>query len=360
MAIVSIAGLLASYKSSESKDMWERVRRSIGSQMESHPTLEGMKQIVTLSYNHLHYYLKGCMMYLSIFPEDYIFAKNRLLKRWIAEGLVAERGLTLMEVAEAYYNELVSRSMIDRADDIVTNYDGREERCRVHDMVLEVMVSKSLEANFASLVGGPYEGMSYGSIRRLAIHGGEDLAPVDPPSNKIAASHDRKNGIEGLKMEHVRSLSMFDLKGQKQVLDRLDEFSLLRVLDLEDCMGIEDKHLRHVCRMYLLRFLSMKGTNIGNMPEEVGELENLETLDVRDTKLTDLPATVSNLEKLEHLQMYHKEYIYQKSWIARRGLGRMKALRMANAVTFGGDADAAKGLGELQQLRELRLIMDVK
>ncbi|XBI96618.1 hypothetical protein VPH35_032880 [Triticum aestivum] len=356
MAIISIANLLASYKSSESKDMWERVCKSIGSQMENNPTLEGMRQIVTLSYNHLHYYLKGCMMYLSIFPEDYVIVKKRLLKRWIAEGLVAEiRGLTLMETAEAYYDELVSRNMIGRADDIVTWWDGTVETCRVHDIVLEVMVSKSLEANFVSLIGGPYEGMSYGSMRRLSIHGGKEVAPVDSPSNKIAASHGKKNAIEGMDMEHVRSLSMFGPEDQKKVLDRLCKFTLLRVLDLEDCMAIENKHLRDVCRMYLLRLLNLKGTSISHMPPEVGDLENLETLDVRGTQLEDLPETVTKLEKLEHLQINKKADIYFSCWKARKGLGRMKALRTLNVVVFDSDADAAEELGELQQLGELRM-----
>uniref|UniRef100_A0ACD5X670 Uncharacterized protein n=1 Tax=Avena sativa TaxID=4498 RepID=A0ACD5X670_AVESA len=232
MAIISIASVLVGYKTSESRDMWERVCKSIGSQMESHPTLEGMRQIVTLSYNHLHHYLKGCMMYLSLFPEDFVIAKDRLLKRWIAEGLVAEiRGLTLMEVAEAYYIELVSRSMIDRAGDLVTYYDGRVETCRVHDMMLEVMVSRSLESNFVSLVGGPYEGMSYDRIRRLSIHGGEEPTLLqDSPSNKTAAAqrrHGRKNGVEGMDMQHVRSLSMFAPGDHSNVLDRLGEFTLL-------------------------------------------------------------------------------------------------------------------------------------
>lgn len=106
LAIVSIASLLASYKPPEGKKMWEIVQKSIGSQMETNPTLEGMRQILTLSYNHLPHHLKACMMYLSIFPEDYIIVKDRLLKRWIAEGLVAEkRGLTRMELAEGYFNE---------------------------------------------------------------------------------------------------------------------------------------------------------------------------------------------------------------------------------------------------------------
>jgi disease resistance protein RPM1 len=52
-----------------------------------------MKQIVTVSYNHLHYYLKGCMMYLSIFPEDYAVGKNRLLNRWIQKGWLVRSGV---------------------------------------------------------------------------------------------------------------------------------------------------------------------------------------------------------------------------------------------------------------------------
>jgi disease resistance protein RPM1 len=113
LAIISIASLLASYRSAEDIEMWERVSRSIGSHIESHPTLGGMRQLITLSYDYLPHHLKACMMYLSIFPEDYVIAKDRLLYRWIAEGLVTEkRGLTLLEVVEEYFNELISRNMI--------------------------------------------------------------------------------------------------------------------------------------------------------------------------------------------------------------------------------------------------------
>ncbi|KAM3298930.1 hypothetical protein ACQJBY_040431 [Aegilops geniculata] len=353
MAIISIASLLASYKSWESKDMWERVRKSIGSQLENHPTLEGMRQIVTLSYNRLHYYLKGCMMYLSIFPEDYVMVKDRLLKRWIAEGLVAEiRGLTLMEVAEAYYNELVSRNMIDRASDIVNFNDGRVETCRVHDMTLEVMVSKSLESNFVSLVGGPYEGMSYDRIRRLSIHGGE-AGTEGSPSKRTTTWHSRKNGIKRMNMKHVHSLSIFGPENHKKVFDQLGDFTLLRVLDLEDCVGIENGHLKHVCGMYLLRFLSLRGTGkaIDIMPKEIGDLENLEVLDVRGTGLNDLPSTVSQLEKLEHMS--------HNGWTARKGLGGMKALRMVNKLVVRCDANADEEIGKLQQLRELGMVVNL-
>jgi disease resistance protein RPM1 len=46
LAIVSIASLLARYNSTESVEMWERVSKSIGSHMENHATLEGMRQVI--------------------------------------------------------------------------------------------------------------------------------------------------------------------------------------------------------------------------------------------------------------------------------------------------------------------------
>ncbi|CAL4940171.1 unnamed protein product [Urochloa decumbens] len=354
LAIVSIARLLSSYKPPEGKEMWKIVERSIGSQMENNPTLEGMRQILTLSYNHLPHHLKACMMYLSIFPEDYMVVKDRLLKRWIAEGLIAEkRGLTQMEVAEGYFSELISKSMIDRA--------GTEERCRVHDMMLEIMVSKSLEANFVSLVGGQYEGMSYDTaIRRLSIHGGAEGA--DSSSKNMAARRGTKNAaIKGMMVRHVRSLSMFDPEAHS-LLTRLGEFTLLRVLDLEDCKGLGEKHMSCICRMYLLRFLSLKGTEITVMPRRIGDLEHLQTLDVRETCLKDLPETVKKLEKLEHLLLSGKSnrWFSWIGWMLPQGINKMKALRQLNRAVVIHDDKVAKEIGELDQLQELAIYVDTR
>ncbi|KAF7070198.1 hypothetical protein CFC21_075742 [Triticum aestivum] len=355
LAIVSIASLLASYTHPEGKKMWQIVGRSTGSQMDINPTLEGMRQILTLSYDHLPHHLKACMMYLSIFPEDYIICKDRLLKRWIAEGLIPEkRGMTQMELAEAYFSELMSRSMIDQGIDIVNMYQWREETCRVHDMMLEVIVSKSLESNFVSLVGGQYEGMSYDRIRRLTIHGGVEAAQ-ELSSKKMALHHGTWNGIKGMTMQHVRSLSIFDSEVPK-LLARLGEFTLLRVLDMEDCKGLEEKYLKHICRMYLLRFLSLKGTDIKQMPSRIGNLEHLQTLDVRQTQLTSLPETVIKLEKLEHLLFTTKGNLWS-AWMAPRGINRMKALRHLNKVIVI-DPMVAKEIGELDQLQELCIYVD--
>uniref|UniRef100_A0A0E0AI33 Uncharacterized protein n=1 Tax=Oryza glumipatula TaxID=40148 RepID=A0A0E0AI33_9ORYZ len=221
LAIVCIGRLLAGYRSPDGIEMWTRVSNSIGSQMENNPTLEGMRQIITLNYNHPPHHLRACMMYLSIFPEDYDIGKNRLLYRWIAEGLVSEqRGLTLIKVAEAYFDDLVSRHMIQPPR--VEPY-GKEPKCRVHDMMLDITVSKALESNFVRLVGNQCQGTnSYGSVRRLSIH-----------------SDDQGYGIDNTKLSHIWSLTTFRPSGHRRLLDKLSEFTLLRVPDLQDC---EDLH----------------------------------------------------------------------------------------------------------------------
>jgi len=347
LAIVSIASVLAGYKSSGSIDKWETICKSIVSQMESNPTLEGIRQIVTVSFNHLPHELKGCMMYLSIFPEDYEISKDRLLCRWITEGLVLEKqGLTQMEVAESYLDELLSRNMIkaNRLDE-----HKRDQSYQVHDLLLEIMVSKSLEANFVSLKGGRYDGMSYDRIRRLSIHDSADVGAYSTSKVKVTVDH---RGTEEVNLQHVRSLSMFQLQGHK-LLDQLGDFALLRVLDLEGCEGVTNKHVRYACQLHLLRFLSMKNTNISVVPPQIGNLEHLQTLDVRTTLLDHLPETVTKLERLERLK-FSKRGLDIK-WVLPRGLSKMKALRDVGLVRLGNDSQVAREVGELELLQTLDL-----
>ncbi|TVU11086.1 hypothetical protein EJB05_44649, partial [Eragrostis curvula] len=365
LAVVSIASVLAGYKSSGSKEKWETICKSIGSQMESNPTLEGMKHIVRLGYDHLPHELKGCMMYLSIFPEDYAIDKYRLLCRWIAEGLVREkRGLTSMEVAESYLEELVSRNMIQLRDDF--GYFWKAESCWVHDMLLEVMICKSIESNFVSLLGAQYGGMSYDRIRRLSIQGRYDRRPQEI-KEEPRIKHDTRE-IEEMDVEHVRSLSMFQQKGHK-LLDNLDKFPLLRVLDLECCKDIKDHHMRYICRLYLLRFLSLKGTSVSRVPPQIEKLEHLQTLDLRDTLVRGLSGAVKRLYNLERLQISQTRVMMQAAmngkswdpdsmWRLPRGLNKMKALREVGFAFLGNDNKVAQEVGELEQLQELSVCVD--
>lgn len=56
------------------------------------------KGMLMFCYNQLPNNYKSCLLYLSIFPQDHIIRRTSLLRRWIAEGLVAERRTTKAKV----------------------------------------------------------------------------------------------------------------------------------------------------------------------------------------------------------------------------------------------------------------------
>uniref|UniRef100_A0A0E0AGY3 AAA+ ATPase domain-containing protein n=1 Tax=Oryza glumipatula TaxID=40148 RepID=A0A0E0AGY3_9ORYZ len=339
LAIVCIGRLLAGYRSSEGIEIWTRVSNSISSEMENNSTLEGMRQIITLSYNHLPHHLRACMMYLSIFPEDYTIGKNRLLYRWIAEGLVSEqRGLTIMEVAEAYFDELVSRNMIQPPR--VEPY-GRTVSCQVHDMMLDIVISKALESNFVSLVDGQCQGTSYGRVRRLSIQ-----------------SDDIGSAIDYTKFSHIRSLTTFRPKGHRKLLDKLAKFTLLRVLDLQDCKDLQNHHMKHVCQLFLLRFLGLSGTDITELPSQINKLRHLQTLWLFNTLLDKVPESLVDLEKLERVGFSNR---CNSKILLRlpRQIRKMKALqRIYSFELREDDTQLAKEIGDLAQLRVLGVILN--
>uniref|UniRef100_A0A8R7R8D6 NB-ARC domain-containing protein n=1 Tax=Triticum urartu TaxID=4572 RepID=A0A8R7R8D6_TRIUA len=82
LAIITISGLLAN--KAQTVVQWAQVQSSIGCAHQRYPSVERMIKILSLSYFDLHHDLKTCLLYPSIFPEDYPIEKSRLIRRWIA------------------------------------------------------------------------------------------------------------------------------------------------------------------------------------------------------------------------------------------------------------------------------------
>ncbi|KAF2297333.1 hypothetical protein GH714_021628 [Hevea brasiliensis] len=211
LAIVSIAGVLAT-KDKARIDEWEMVRRSLGAALEDNDRL---KSILSLSYNDLPHYLKYCLLYFSIFPVGSPIVCRRLVRLWIAEGFVKDKeGMTLEEVAEAYLNELIKRSLVQVVE---ATSDGRVKTCRVHDILLEMIILKSRDQDFAA-IANEHSMMWPGNFRRLSVH------------NAMPSLQ------QGLTASRPRSLLMFwgsESLPESLVLNSSRRFRLLNVLDLE-------------------------------------------------------------------------------------------------------------------------------
>jgi hypothetical protein len=331
LAIISIASLLAS-KPVMLKEQWEKLLISIGSALENNPDLEGMKQILSLSYYDLPYHLKTCLLYLSLYPEDFKIERDSLIQQWIAEGFVGmERGLCVEDVAEGYFNELINRSMVQPVD---INCDGSANACRVHDVMLELIISKAMEENFVTLIGSSIAAKPKGNIRRLSIQS-------DP---QIAIIH------EGTSLQHVRSLTSFV---QAHLVPPLSEFRVLRVLNLEGCQGFRDDHLKDISALFHLKYLSLRRTWISNLPPQIGDLQTLETLDIRDTNIEELPGTITSLVQLKYI--ISGGHTWGKIKLPD-GIGSMTSLRAISGFDIcRSSINAVQELGNLKCLRELAI-----
>ncbi|KAK2988617.1 hypothetical protein RJ640_027068 [Escallonia rubra] len=339
LAIVAMGGFLAT--KDRKIEEWDMAWRSLGDELESNDQFEFMTRIFLLSYFNLPLQLKVCLLYLSVFPEDYEIEKMRLIRLWIAEGFVQVReGKTLEEVAEQYLNNLVNRSLVQVAR---TSIDGRLETCRVHDMLRDMILSKSREQSIGTIIGG-----HVAKWRCLAIH------------NSVENIHQSES------YSRLRSLLIFGVVDplSKSSISMFLSSRLLKVLDLRDARLEKIPSL--VFTLIHLRYLSMRGTNVKLVPKSIGKLQNLETLDLKHTYVTELPAEILRLRKLRHLLLYRYESIENYySLVRARGfkapcnIGDLISLQKLCFIEAGeingrgGSCNIVTEIGKLTQLRRL-------
>nr|TKW00377.1 hypothetical protein SEVIR_8G104900v2 [Setaria viridis] len=174
LAIITIASMLASIPNT-TKYEWYRVCNSMGSGLEKYKTLDNMRNILHLSYSDLPSYLKPCLLYVSMFPEDYEIPRRHLVRLWVAEGFVAEnQGSNSYDIGESYFNELVNRSMIMPVD--MDEY-GVAGACRVHDMILDLIISLLAQENFCNILDGLHLKSTLCKIRRISLQSEQMILP---------------------------------------------------------------------------------------------------------------------------------------------------------------------------------------
>ncbi|XP_030929507.1 disease resistance protein RPM1-like [Quercus lobata] len=140
LAIVAMGGLFSTKAKVVSQ--WSKVLDSLSSEFETNLRLRSITRILSFSYHDLPYNLKACLLYFGMFPEDCVINCARLTRLWIAEGFVKEKkGLTLEDIAQNYLNQLIHISLVQVDEE---DFIGRIRRCRVHDMIHEVILSREL------------------------------------------------------------------------------------------------------------------------------------------------------------------------------------------------------------------------
>ncbi|KAI5002272.1 hypothetical protein ZWY2020_026922 [Hordeum vulgare] len=246
---------------------------------------------------------------INIFPEDHEIRRDRLIWRWISEGFVysEKKDISLYELGDSYFNELVNRNMIQPID---IGYDEKVNACRVHDMVLDLICSLSSEENFVTILDDTRRKMGNSEIkvRRLSIQ-----------NSKI--------DVDTTRMEHMRSVTVFSDNVVGKVLD-ISKFEVLRVLDLEGCKDVSD--VRYVGNLLHLRYLGLRNTHVKDLPMEIGKLQFLLTLDLR--------GNLTSIEVLDELGLSEVDLDFVKE------LGHLTKLRVLRLDLDGFDESLGKAL----------------
>ncbi|KAJ7949797.1 Disease resistance protein [Quillaja saponaria] len=301
LAIVALGSLLSTKNNLESE--WRRVLNTLSWELSNNPQLKIVKSILPPSFNDLSYQLKHCLLYCSIFPEDYLIRRTRLIRLWVAEGFIqVVDGATPEEVAEMNLMGLIHRSMLQVVE---RNPYGRPKACKLHDVLREILLPIVLEERFCT-------------IYRSQVHNDQQCKA---PRLSIQLNNQRETtSLEGL--SKVSSFFMFiaDTEPSASFSNFPSGFKLLGILDLE-------------------------GLPIHKLPVNLDRV---------------LPPGISELKKLCHLiaygypddQSYSFNYVYGVR--AMSNICMLKDLHVLTLLEVEGDR--VRQLRNLTNLRRLGLI----
>uniref|UniRef100_A0A0D9XEW6 NB-ARC domain-containing protein n=1 Tax=Leersia perrieri TaxID=77586 RepID=A0A0D9XEW6_9ORYZ len=336
LALVAIGSLL-SLKPRNRKE-WKLLYNQLISEVHDNENLNRIEKILNLSYKHLPNYLKNCFLYCAMFPEDYIIQRKKLIRLWIAEGFIEQKGAcSLEDVAEGYLMELVRRSMLQV---VARNSFNRIQCLRMHDILCEIAIVQSKKESFSTVYDDTHGVVQVGSDSRrvsvLQCNSGI-RSTVDPSRLHTFLAFDTSMALS--------SASSFIFSESKY----------LAVLELS---GLRIETIPHsVGELFNLRYLCLNDTNVKELPKSIRKLHNLQTLSLERTQLLKFPRGFSNLKKMRHLLVWKSVDATYKSlnnWESLEpfeGLWNLKELQSLCEVR--ATKNFVSKLGNLSQLRSL-------
>jgi hypothetical protein len=277
LALVSVARQLSSEDEPTGKFCSE-LSSKLGSYLEredGEPNFARLRDVLMDNYTNLSdLTVRTCLLYLGIFPNDRPLRKNVIIRRWLAEGYARSEDITLSEhsVANGNFKTFIDRNIIQP---VKISKSAEVKSCKTHGIMHEFLLHRSMCEKFIMCSHAPRDKI----VRHLFVHG-------DVCNNKSSTM------MTNMDLSRVRSLTVCGSAGG--AISDFGKYKLIRVLDLEECTDVKDNHLKKVCKLWNLRYLSL-GHSITRLPKEIAKLKLLETLALSKAAVTVLPVEVIGL-----------------------------------------------------------------
>ncbi|XP_037472905.1 putative disease resistance protein RGA4 isoform X1 [Triticum dicoccoides] len=328
LAIKVMGGLLR--RRGELRHDWEHVLD------DSKWSITGMPQELNyalyLSYEDMPSYLKQCFLYYSLLPKSRKFHVDQVIAMWISEGFIHGSSNDLEEYGRNYYNELISRNLIEPDK----SYVG-QSYCSMHDVV----------RSFAQYMT---------KDEALIAHNGDTDILTKLHSQKflrLSIETDRLQSgqLDWKSLQEQKSartlISTIQIKMRPG--DSLVTFSSLRTLHIVSANVVSLVESLH--QLKHLRYLKLV-TDIFVLPVNIGNMKLLQFLDLRGCEnLANLPDSIVKLGQLRFLGLADVCMIPR----GFRGLTSMRRL-LGFQAHMDGDWCSLDELGPLSRLRIIELI----
>nr|AAV31175.1 Putative disease resistance protein, identical [Solanum tuberosum] len=308
LMITAVAGIL----SSKSKlDEWMEVAKSVSSLVNDDDYQQCLK-VVALSYNHLPSLMKACFLHFRVFPKAHVISVKKLIRLWIAEGLVNLNGVEEFEqVATRVLHDLTGKSLVivDKR-----SLNGKIKTCRIHDLFHDFCSKEAESENLLYVVG----------------------------SDSTTISQVHTSFRQGCRWMSVQS--------------KIDDLysSQYTPIEIRSLYGYYNCFKKGVFHFKLLRVLDLEVHNIITLSKITGDLVCLRYLSVMtNDKFVNLPITnLWNLQTLILVKNAFNFYLHKVVTFPKE-IWQMSQLRHLCAIGISLSSPGDKVLGNLQSVSGL-------
>ncbi|XP_073360711.1 disease resistance protein Pik-2-like [Aegilops tauschii subsp. strangulata] len=313
-------------------------------------------QVMVFCYSKLSRSYKSCLQYLYAFHDEAVISRTSLVRRWLAEGRVEKQAGfdgTLEEAAELCFKDLLFRGFLLPVDDPATA-SSKVKSCRIEDTVWNFVYHMSTTENFVDNL--PTHLQNQLRIRKFVKRQEEHQKNHPRPSHPWSICG--RWTTPPLDDSMVADPDPMD--AMINFLKSLDQTYRLNVLDLGGCKGLKKSHLKSICKVVSLKYLSLRNTYVSHLPEEINNLILLETLDIRQTKVHGLDMKHIYFRKLKHLltspTMTRDDETLHWAWMPRR-IGEMEDMEVLSRVHVRHGKKELEEVGRLLHLRKLGVVL---
>ncbi|WRX27218.1 Leucine-rich repeat - like 10 [Theobroma cacao] len=233
---------------------------------------EGPFPLLKFSYDSLpSNSVRSCLLYCSLYPQDYSISKATLIDYWYCEGLLDEFD-SISSARMQGYN--IIGVLVDAC---LLNEDGKKF-VKMHDVIRDMTLR----------IVHQYEASENRFFVRAGV--GLEAVPEVETWQGVRRISLMQNGIKELSSTPTCPTlqTLFLNKNDLQVIggDFLQFMSTLRVLNLSDNRGLR------------------------KLPKGISKLVSLELLDLSRTGITELPIELKSSKNLKHLNLSSRPPIF--------------------------------------------------